>query len=299
MKVQLSSSIRKSLQSMRLVPSLLVIVAVLAVEMPSSLSAATVAHWQFEDSPGFTADSGPNGLTLSTVGDPQKVGLPSSGRGGNFDDAPGVSTSKAADFDGNDSFSTSGAALSNLQDFTVEAFVNLDTLNAGNDRDTIVSIWETSTSARKFRFELDNGTMRAPLAKTGNGSVATGVESDLTITAGDDWYVAVAVDISKTGAGGTVFYAKNLTDDGPLLVDNDETRPDVDSLYNPSSTTPFEIGRADSVFREPDGIYDEIHISDTQLSQSELLINIPEPGSFMLVGLGGGLILFRRKRRSA
>ncbi len=251
------------------------------------VSAATVGWWRFEDDPGYLKDSA-NDLALTTSGDPQHVSLPDNGRGQGFIDATPLNpTAKAADLDGNDSFNVSDAKLRNLQDFTAEAFVHIDTINSDGERDTVVSMWKTDTDDRKFRFELDNGTLRAPVAEDGDGVPAEGVTSDLSVTEGQDWYVAVAMDISDAGEGGTVFYAKNLSSDGPLLVDDDETRT-VTSLFTPAPGTPFEIGRAQSAHRDPDGLFDEVRVSDSQLSQNELLINtlrIPEPASALLLAL--------------
>src|SRR3712207_5656490 len=75
--------------------------------VPATASAAVLGYWQFEDSPGFTADSSGSGRTLTLPGgtaNPTQVTLPAGvGAGSTFASAvPG--TTKAASFDGGDRF---------------------------------------------------------------------------------------------------------------------------------------------------------------------------------------------------
>ncbi len=137
----------------RLFLPLLATLAFIATSAP----AATVGHWRFEASPGFTADSGPGALTLSPQGTaPAAYALPAYGVGsapGAFFDRSlpqtGAANATAADLGNPPSghFSRADSAAFQVTDFTIEAHLHRRGETGGTQY--IASQWDFSSGSRR------------------------------------------------------------------------------------------------------------------------------------------------------
>ncbi|HVJ46751.1 MAG TPA: LamG-like jellyroll fold domain-containing protein, partial [Luteolibacter sp.] len=117
-----------------------------------------------------------------------------------------------------------------------------------------------------------------------------------------DYYVAATVNFTGTTVE-TVFYIQNITDSGALISMNGTpaTLPAgysalPTSLYN--STANFAIGASyatGSPSRYYDGLIDEVRLSDTVLSPSQLLA-VPETSSAGLIAAAALLLGTGRRR---
>lgn len=259
-----------------------------AALMPAA-RAGTVGHWRFEKG-GFLSDSGPNGLSLTASG---RFGLPEQhvlpvgyDPGSAFPRAFGLvrndsaarghgKTSSfnhrqlAADISAHDDKLTSA--------MTIEAFVNL----AYSHREDSAVLAGRGVSAAK-------GASWA-LAVTGENSergtrnilfqiVSTGVwsfegiqtlESGLHLEPGKDYYIAVTADFSQGASAGVAIYLKDLTDPDARLQVAKFARVRTAA----ASDLPIIIGANPTGGSPWYGLIDEVRVSDTKLSEAELLIN--------------------------
>ena len=283
---------------------LLATVVLLSLMMPVvHVSAATVGYWRFEDSPGFLADSSGNSNTLSTVGTPVQEAIPGSGNGSTFSNPIPLTGATNTDMASNNSSSnfTISGSFNLLDDFTIEAYVNKDNQTTGTQY--FVSQWRATAGGRAYAFGVGGSSsagggaispneMFLLLSDNGNDTII--VSSGLTLNVDTDYFVAVSFDESDQ-ATGVNFYAQDLTNDGPLMTA--KLGHSIDSLSDGSASNfrigAFGSGTGDSI-SQLQGVIDEVRLSDTALSQNELLI-VPEPASLILLLAGAGLT-FRRSR---
>ncbi|MEM6639956.1 MAG: Ig-like domain-containing protein [Pseudomonadota bacterium] len=235
--------------------------------------AAGVGHyWRFEQS-GFLADS-LGSAALTTFGSPAQVSVPDGLRGVDFpailDVTAGGPNGDAGSLDGNSGFQTV-VSSGTTDNFTIEALVNFDELTggfartiAGANRNSNINDW-----AWHLQVRVDGafGTVPGELSlifNTDTGVAPLG--SDIVLTPGVDYYVAVSFDLA---GGQAVFYVQDLTNGTPLQL---ATVAHSVTSVDPSDT--FYIGGPGFLCLFcADGLIDEVRLSDAVLAQSELLIS--------------------------
>ncbi|MBN1393433.1 MAG: PEP-CTERM sorting domain-containing protein [Pirellulales bacterium] len=280
-------------------------VALLLSFCAAAVQAETVAHWRFEDSPGFLEDSGSNNMDLTiydgdsnSANDPTQYTLPETGAGAYFPNP--IPQTGATNLEGvtiihnHDGLTgLDNGALSFTTGFTIEAFFNRDTLT--DHRTVYMQGYTSGSTDRNINVELRK-EKRIRLSLSSDGSALTTVYSDYNVYDDDyDYFLAVACDLSNHQV---TFYLKNLTEDTALwsqTVDLGGTT--AFSLHDSSAN--FYIGAffgtANSTLND---VFDEIRISDVVLPESQFLINVPEPSTLALLGCGLiGLLAYAWRKR--
>lgn len=247
----------------------------------SALQAAVIGHWQFEDSPGFLSDSSSSGNTLTAVGSPTQVASPFSG--------------EAASLGGSDAFTASGIGSSGATAFTFEAYINISAYD-----NFIGSEWGT-TNDRAWAFEVDSGNsgqLRLVLENPDAVISATAGFTGLSnIALNTDYYIAAVFD----GAAGEItFYAQDIENGGALQ--STVVTSGVYSSIQVANTNPLGIGFLSdgTPGNFTSGIIDEVRLSNTALTQGQLLVAIPEPSTVVSLGalaVLSSIVLMRRRRR--
>lgn len=273
---------------------------ILGAAVATTASADTIGYWRFEDG-AFLSDSSGNGNTLTNTGMTQAT-LPGAGNGSAFPNPvpqTGAANGSLAAFGGTkDGFSvsdnTSLSTIASNNTFTLEAIINASTISNTSPEDSryLVSQYNSSTTQRSFSWQINtNEGFSVFLGETGGGFAGSLVSSNSLIASNKDYYVAVSYN-AATDTG--TFYWQNLTDGGALQSESVSTGSTF-SLHN--STEDLTIGfRPDSSKEWSNGaLIDEVRVSDEVLSEPELLVNIPEPASLALMGLGTLLMLGRRR----
>ena len=298
--------------------TLVVAIALQSVEVRAV--AATVGYWRFEGvtsgdttgEGGWLDDSSANDLDLGISGatpPPTAYTLPGTGPGSGFDDPiphTGESNAQAADFTANDFGSDEGNFFVNVDsvydpgDFTIEAYAHRTATSTG-EHQVIASHYAAENSRRSFAFairENDGGNANELfLFLSEDGDSFETVFSGISLLEDTDYYLAASFDESNM-ASGVTFYVENLATDTLQTATVGHT---ITSLNDPSSATPFRIGRLNNALNQFVGYIDEVRFSDMVLADSELLnaaALVPEPSSALMLGLGlCGLGLCRRRRR--
>ncbi|MDF3131210.1 PEP-CTERM sorting domain-containing protein [Kiritimatiellaeota bacterium B1221] len=261
------------------------------------LSAATILHYQFEDSPGFLNDSSGNNHSLSNSGSMSQVASPFT----NPVPQTGDSNLEAAQNSGSAYLSTSDSASFTSNTFTLEAFFHAN--NYGGSSTLVIAGQFGSGGAyvdeRSFAISTTSNKFRLLLSSTGS---ETAIYDDFTLTNGHYYYAAASVDILDSGDSAITFYLKDLTADTALQVVN-KSKADKftgnDTLSGPlfNSDAPFSIAATGQGGANFVGTVDEVRLSNTRLSESELLV-IPEPSSLLLLSAAfGALLMFKRHRK--
>ena len=253
---------------------LLTLLLLLAAAGPST-HAATVAHWRFEPTPGFLADSGPHSLTLHPQGAPQATTLPDDGAGSSFRTSlpSGSDTNEqAAVFSGQDWFETAGLpGLAGDGAFTVEVFFNPGRTyrTAHGTTGLLVSQyaaaggrggWYLGTRDNQLRFGLsgpNGGVIELSSAFAGSG-----------IAPNADYYAAAVFR-----SGRVTFHLQNLTAGEALHTVEATGFPE----QWPDPDAPLKIGSFDTdppAFRWQ-GWIDEVRLSDAALEPDALLAPPP------------------------
>jgi hypothetical protein len=261
--------------------------AMLLILQAGSASAATIHYWQFENSPGFLEDS-VGSATLSAVGSAVQVALPESGRGSSFGDVV-EGDARALDVQGNGHLTLTLDELTRNEftgnDFTVEVLAHADTLT-GSFGNTLAGAADAQQNvAIAWILQVRNTQLALVLCNGGSCEIEF---SGISVPTGKDYYLAAAVDLD---GGQTTFFAQDLTDAGSL---QSTTRSfDITTLNSP---TKFAIGATGDGTLYFDGLIDEVRISDTALSEHQLLV--PEPSVAHLLFMGIVCLgLHRRSRR--
>lgn len=270
-----------------------------------SAAASTVGYWRFEDG-AFTADSSGNNLTLTNNNSTAAQALSASGAGSNFLNpipATGAANTQAAKFNNSTTtnFSLADTALLTVQDFTIEAMINASSFQGGSGSRIIASQWNTSAN-RSWQLGVTGnagssfGQNNLILQVSYDGTNFVTFDSDIQLTTGIDYYIGTSLSFNEAESTATAtFYVQDLTN-GTALQTVSVTQSLL-GVYD--STTAFRIGSNSTQGGEVwTGLIDEVRLSNTALSQDQLLIsNIPEPHAAAL-GLGAlaaGALLLRRR----
>jgi hypothetical protein len=274
-----------------------------------SSQAAVVGHWQFEDG-AFLDDSSGNGNTLTNVGGMAQVAIPGSGNGSDFPTTipqTGATNGRIADFTAtsgvsgfSDADNASYGSIATSGAFTIEAFINSGSGGgAPEDARYIAAQYDSGSSQRSWGFQV-NGDEGLTLLL---GDMGTFWESPDTanniISFNTDYYVAVSFDIATDDA---IFYWQDLTNGGTLQTQtvNLVTAYSVNATSLGDPTLDFTIGYSAGSDKRWDagGVIDSVRLSNTALSESELLIAVPEPSTVALAlgALAGVLVMARRRR---
>jgi hypothetical protein len=285
--------------------------------MASSLSAATLAYWEFE-TPSLTVDSSGNNYTLTMESD--RIGaytLPTgSGAGSAFPKTiygqantqaiQGLYTDTSFSLSNMNAPSTLTTALNSASSFTLEAFINMSA--KGTSTRSILGLgggqtdgcWTLGVSSGTsglgdsvlfFQYARDTGTW-------GNNSL-TNLNTHYQIEVGKDYYIALSMNKFDETTDGVIFYIKNLTDDTDMVTITLSRSAAAATMYD---STTYDLTIGNSITATPwAGTIDNVRISDAQVAVPDLLIsNIPEASSAMWLG---GLIAvlaamrFIRRRR--
>jgi hypothetical protein len=168
-------------------------------------------------------------------------------------------------------------------------------LPSGTENYYVVSQYTTTGDQRSFSFGIDPDE-RLKILLSSDGTTFASYTSTLPALALDtDYYIGVSFDAANTTSGLT-FYLQDSTNSGSLQ-----------SLSTVHSTTGVFDSTADVLIGSFNGsvstnrwkgYVDEARISDTVLSQSQLLISVPEPSSYVLL-MGGMAALLLLRRRHA
>tara|TARA_R100000027_G_scaffold1806_4_gene2010 strand:- start:4048 stop:4896 length:849 start_codon:yes stop_codon:yes gene_type:complete len=280
------------------VPPLLSLAALICSS--SVLPAATLGYYRFE-SGAFQDNSQGTGSGLLNLGStPTQLAIPASGTGSAFPttiEQTGASNGSLASLFGSDRFAVSDASSINItSDFTIEAFI--DRKATTSTTQYIASNWYTSGNYRSFALGVagttgvGGGSAGALfLLLSDGGSDVSIFQTGLTIGLDTDYYVGVSFDQSDQTSGIT-FYTQDLTSGGALLQSS--IGHDIDHLNVGSGA--LQIGAYDGNKSNFQGLVDEVRISNTALSESELLV-IPEPSAFALVLSGSAFLCIARRRR--
>ncbi len=271
--------------------SLAVVAAVLAgvvlMLCASAANADTIGYWRFEDSPGFLNDSSGNGFTLTSHGNVLQLDnayfddpIPQTGQSN--DDAAFIGGSV-----GNDWLSCADDPKFEVSDFTIEAYARR---NISESR-VIAGQWSDSEPAQQSwtLFSMKDGDIKLYL---NDGSTVSSVSSGITISNLKNYFVAASFDLSDQDTG-VEFYVKDLSADTWTTSTQGHT---LASLHN--STMDFSIGGAADGGYSWTSVLDEVRLSNTVLSQGELLASVPEPSTIVLLASGvlGLLLLWRRRK---
>lgn len=267
-----------------------------------SMNAATIGYYQFEDSPGVIEDSSANNRDLTAGG---TAGGQVASPFGSVSNPPdgSVQNTEAMSFSLNRYFTTADRSYSDL---TIEAFVNLNSVDSAASSRVFASQFGTGTN-RAFNFGVaGNGSTTFSADRTlflqlyNSADTLINLDSTFRLTLGVNYYLAASIDAGALNGGvdGSVtFYLKDLTNGGSLQTAT-VTAAGLNAFKDSNALTTIggSNGGTGSLW---DGTIDEVRFSDTALGSNELLVSsIPEPSSFAAVA--GGLALIgvacRRKR---
>jgi hypothetical protein len=266
----------------------------------STASADTMVYYRMGDDTSLTTDSSGNGNTLTSTA--TQVEISDSGDGSAFSDPislTGDSNDYTASFSGGQSMSVADPfGEDGLSDFTVEAYINLASYSTSTQY--VVGQWSTTSWGRSWAIGVadSDGTGDAEAGELyillGDGvSGAIIIPLGLTVDLDTDYYFALTFD-STTDTDDITFYYQDLTNDSSLVVTTISST--ITSVNNTSAD--LTVGSYNGTNSEWSGLIDEVRISDTILSTSELLISVPEPSSFaLLTGLLALGCVVRRPRR--
>ncbi|MBC2603853.1 LamG-like jellyroll fold domain-containing protein [Puniceicoccus vermicola] len=279
--------------------------------LPFAASGATVGYWRFENSSNVGEDSSGNGFDMTNNTAPADVDVISNA---SFTDFPnpvpqtGAPNAQTGNFDSpaTSYLSIGDQAEFGFQNFTIESYVRLNSSSGSTTPSIIAGQFDSSDAAWQFGTTgggsgLGANRLFLQISQGASASFTKTLVSsgdDFLLEIGKDYYVAASVNYSNPGGVEATFYIQNLTDNETIAMSTDSDT--YTSLYN--SSTDFTIGASysnGSPSRYFAGWIDEVRLSDTALSQSELL-SIPEPNHYGLLGSIAVLfvISLRRRKRS-
>lgn len=258
--------------------------ALLMTSAALPVSAGTIGYYQFEDIPGALKDSSAakRDLILSGAAGGQ---IPSPFESV-FMSVSGAVNTEAMSFDLRRGFSSTDTRYADL---TIEAFVELDSVDTGGVARVIAAQFGGSATTRAFNFGIagnESGTFRADrtlfLQVVNTAGTVLNIDSGFRLTEATSYYLAVSIDAGSrnSGADGEVtFYLKDLTNGGTLQSKTIAVRS-FNGFYDPAQA--ITIGSAgDGTGSRFHGVIDEVRLSDVALTSDELLVfSIPEPSTY-------------------
>ncbi|WP_432800163.1 LamG-like jellyroll fold domain-containing protein [Poriferisphaera sp. WC338] len=266
--------------------------------------AATIAHWNFEEQTGqdIANDAGASltlrrGTSGSGWGDPAWSAGGFNGTGGLHynSGAPGanpdyhVSTAKV----------TAEAAQLSLTSYTAEIFFKLDNIPpTGFSRTkpySLLSQYDTTNNKLNYLLRISGksngkGQLNVYYDKAAGGgqSLNSSIELDANV-----WYYAA---ISRAADGTQKLMVADVSDLDNISITTNSASGTGAPFSGAGKFALGAQGTSSSFQRGFVGIIDNVRISDEVLDESALLVNnIPEPASLLLFGVGG-LVLVSRKR---
>ncbi len=242
-----------------------------AILLAPPARAGAVAYWRFEGG-SFLADSA-GSHSLTNHGSVTQVATPFS----NPVPRTGAANLDAASFNGSNYFTADDNDAFTSNRFTLEAFFSPDSIGATSR--VIAGHFGSGgdfEDQRSYALVMTNtGQLRAYISPNG-GSPAQ--YEGPTLTAGKNYYAAMAVDVTDSGSSAITIYVQDLgTSD--LQVFNYAKSQSVSgpgsysTVHN--STAPFTIGSTGQGGALWDGAIDEVRLSNVKLAQAELLISAP------------------------
>lgn len=165
-------------------------------------------------------------------------------------------------------------------DFTIEAFIQINSLYKDATVRTIAAHWNSNNSqpgwslgvtSEKSKYRPRNVILQL-IGKTKSGPTKYEViASDIHVELNQPYYIAASVKIADTGKTGVTFYVKAL--DGDAKLHTSQAEHEVIGNYRPN--IPFTIGGRHTQTRHAwDGLIDEVRLSSRALQGNELLINM-------------------------
>ena len=270
--------------------------------------ATTISYYRFEGTPDTQVAAGAGTVEDSQAPD-NDLSVFAAGNAFTYSsDVPvspipqtGQPNNTSGDFDGrnDDAFGQVGGPFTaGADDFTIEAYVNFDTVTGfrtfvGRDDQFGNSNGVSEGPASLFYFQKTGANQFRVLAAIEDGTADGGfIEAAGGAVVANQWYHVAAV-------GDTSADTLSLYVDGTLLT----ATPGYTSLFDPTSFTgdfDWTLGRGQfngGIGDYVDGHIDEVRFSDSALAPGEFLNAVPEPASLTLL-LAGGLGLAARRRRA-
>ena len=271
------------------------LLATTATLMTANLSGASlVKHWTLDGSSPYTEEVTGNSTNTVDVAPGVTSGQAGIAPGGGtsvlFSNNGGGHISAGTVESDGDYVSGSGDGTFTLLsgNYTVSAWINLSAdQQIGGDRVAVSSQFNSSTG---FLFGVNGGSSNQVFMDFGNASLDSGISLDEE----KDYFIAVLRDTTGTNVGGGTNRARIVAYDvaAGTWQTSDTTINRSIRLQN------LTIGAVanDLNGREFEGRIDDVRIYDSALSQAELdALVIPEPGSLVLLAMGG-LCVIRRRR---
>ncbi|QNN21214.1 DUF1549 domain-containing protein [Planctomycetales bacterium ZRK34] len=165
-------------------------------------------------------------------------------------------------------------------DFTIEAYVKLDSLYPDASVRAIVSQWDADSQApgwllgvtsEKSRYTPRNLIVQFVGDAKGDRRIYEVLASGLHLELNRPYYVAFSIDIDDTTPAGITFYLKDLSDpDSPTQV----AHVPHQAIGHYHSDRPLTIGgRHGRLNAGWDGLIDEVRLTASVLPEAQLLIN--------------------------
>jgi hypothetical protein len=177
------------------------------------------------------------------------------------------------------------------EDFTIEAYVLLDSLYDDASVRVIASQWDgkndhpgwaLGVTSTRSRFEPQNLILQLACDPKKPGGGYEVIHSDFRVELHKTYYLAVAIKMKETGEAGATFYLKDMTDMDAGLK-SVGVKHAVTGSYGSKSA--LVIGGRDSKPAHGwDGLIDEVRISRKALAKDELLFNEGHVQEGMLCG---------------
>ncbi len=162
-------------------------------------------------------------------------------------------------------------------DFTIEAFILLNSIDKNGPMRTIASRWDGRQNQPGWSFGVETKSAEGPQlmleligdpAEDGDGGYES-VRSGISLELKEPYYVAATVRLGDTSDSGVTFYAKRLSQDSRLLT----AHASHTVTANHQSNLPLIIGGREVEKRLVwDGLIDDVRLSSHALKADELLL---------------------------